>query len=114
YPYDPEAARKLVADAGAAGQKVSFATSPVFDQRIVQALAQMISDTGLVAEIELTDMATYLQTVQSDPESQPHMAFGRWSCACQDVDGVLHSLLHSSSSWSSLRNPEIDALLDKA
>ena len=114
YPYDPEAAKALIEEAGAAGKVVSFATSPVFDQRIVQAIAQMVSDTGLVAEIELTDMATYLQRVQSAPEDQPYMAFGRWSCACQDVDGVLHSLLHSSSSWSSLRNPEIDALLDTA
>lgn len=114
YPYDPEAARSLVEEAGAAGQVVSFATSPTFDQRIVQAIAQMISDTGLVAEIELTDMATYLQRVQSDPADQPYMAFGRWSCACQDVDGVLHSLLHSSSSWSALSDPGIDALLDEA
>ena len=114
YSYDPEAARALIEEAGAAGQVVSFATSPTFDQRIVQAIAQMVSDVGLVAEIELTDMATYLQRVQSAPEDQPYLAFGRWSCACQDVDGVLHSLLHSSSSWSSLRNPEIDALLDAA
>ncbi|MCR4265236.1 ABC transporter substrate-binding protein [Nitratireductor sp. ZSWI3] len=114
YPYDPDAARKLVEEAGATGKTISFATSPVFDQRIVQALAQMINDTGLVAEIELTDMATYLQRVQSEPENQPYAAFGRWSCACQDVDGVLHSLLHSSSSWSSLRDPAVDTLLDKA
>lgn len=114
YPYDPEAARALVEEAGATGQTVSFATSPTFDQRIVQAIAQMINDIGLNAEIELTDMATYLQRVQSEPASQPYLAFGRWSCACQDVDGVLHSLLHSSSSWSSLSDDRIDGLLDEA
>jgi peptide/nickel transport system substrate-binding protein len=114
YAYDPDAARALVEEAGATGQVVSFATSPTFDQRIVQALGQMISDTGLVAEIELTDMATYLQRVQSAPTDQPYLAFGRWSCACQDVDGVLHSLLHSTSSWSSLSDARIDGLLDEA
>ena len=114
YSYDPAAAKAAVEEAGAVGQVVSFATSPTFDQRIVQAIAQMISDTGLVAEIELTDMATYLQRVQSQPADQPTLAFGRWSCACQDVDGVLYPLLHSSSSWSSVRNPRIDALLDQA
>ena len=113
YPYDPEAAKRLVEEAGAAGQTISFATSPTFDQRIVQALAQMISDTGLVAEIELTDIAAYLQRVQSAPADQPYLAFGRWSCACQDVDGVLHSLLYSSSSWSSLSDERIDGLLDR-
>lgn len=114
YPYDPEAAKALIEEAGVAGQTISFATSPTFDQRIVQAIAQMVSDAGLVAEIELTDMATYLQRVQSEPAEQPYLAFGRWSCACQDVDGVLHSLLHSSSSWSSLTDERIDGLLDEA
>lgn len=114
YPYDPAAAKALVEEAGATGQTISFATSPTFDQRIVQAIAQMVSDTGLNAEIELTDMATYLQRVQSAPADQPYLAFGRWSCACQDVDGVLHSLLYSSSSWSSLSDPRIDGLLDEA
>jgi peptide/nickel transport system substrate-binding protein len=114
YPYDLEAARKLVEEAGAAGQRISFATSPVFDQRIVEALTQMINETGLVAEIELTDMAAYLQRVQSAPEAQPYLAFGRWSCACQDVDGVLFPLLHSSSSWSAISDPRIDGLLETA
>ena len=114
YAYDPDKARQLVDEAGAKGKKLSFATSPTFDQRIVQAIAQMINDTGLSAEIELTDMATYLKRVQSEPASQPAMSFGRWSCGCQDVDGVLYPLLHSSSSWSSLSDPAIDKLLDDA
>jgi peptide/nickel transport system substrate-binding protein len=112
--FDPEAARKIVEETGAGKTKLSFATSPVFDQRIVQALAQMLTDVGFNVEIQLTDMAAYLKRAQSDPAQQANLAFGRWSCACQDVDGVLFPLLHSSSSWSSLRNPEIDALLDKA
>ncbi|TKT75922.1 peptide ABC transporter [Aquamicrobium sp. LC103] len=113
-PYDPEEARRLIEEAGAAGKTLSFATSPTFDQRIVQAIAQMLSDVGLKVEIELTDMATYLQRVQSEPTNQPFISFGRWSCACQDADGVLYPLLHSSSSWSAAANPDIDALLDKA
>ncbi|MFD2237939.1 ABC transporter substrate-binding protein [Aureimonas populi] len=112
--YDPEEARRLVEEAGAAGQTLSFATSPTFDQRIVQAIAQMLNDTGLSVEIELTDMATYLQRVQSAPEDQPFVAFGRWSCACQDADGVLFPLLHSSSSWSSLSDAGIDTRLEEA
>lgn len=112
-PFDPEAAKKAVEEAGAGKTKLSFATSPVFDQRIVQALAQMLTDAGFDVEIQLTDMATYLKRAQSDPAQQANFAFGRWSCACQDVDGVLFPLLHSSSSWSSLRNAEIDSLLER-
>ncbi len=109
--FDPEGAKKIVEETGAGKTKLSFATSPVFDQRIVQALAQMLSDVGFNVEIQLTDMAAYLKRAQSEPAQQANFAFGRWSCACQDVDGVLFPLLHSSSSWSSLRDPKIDALL---
>ncbi|TNM63861.1 ABC transporter substrate-binding protein [Aliirhizobium smilacinae] len=112
--FDPEAAKKIVEETGAGKTKLSFATSPVFDQRIVQALAQMLSDVGFTVEIQLTDMAAYLKRAQSEPAQQANLAFGRWSCACQDVDGVLFPLLHSSSSWSSLRDPKIDALLVQA
>lgn len=114
YPFDAAAAKKLVADAGAAGKTVTFATAPAFDQRIVQAVVQMLNDTGLVVKIDMTDMATYLKRVQSEPATQPSIAFGRWSCACQDLDGVLFSLLHSSSSWASIANPQIDKLLEDA
>lgn len=113
-PYDPEQAKKLIAEAGASGTHLAFATSPTFDQRIVQAIAQMLTDVGLPVDLQLTDMATYLKHVQSDPDKQPMISFGRWSCACQDVDGVLFPLLHSSSSWSSLRNPDVDKLLETA
>ncbi len=114
YDYNLEDARKLIADAGAAGKQVGFATAPAFDQRIVQAVAQMLTDAGLKVDIEMTDMATYLKRAQSEPKSQPAISFGRWSCACQDVDGVLFPLLHSSSSWASGSTPEIDKLLDEA
>ncbi|RJE84959.1 ABC transporter substrate-binding protein [Paracoccus onubensis] len=114
-PYDPDAARALIAEVGEpATRPFSFATSPVFDQRIVQALQQMLGEVGLTVNIEMTDMATYLQKSQSPPEQAPDLGFGRWSCACQDADGVLYPLLHSSSSWSRVRDDDLDVLLESA
>lgn len=114
-PYDPDEARRLIAEMGEAAKRpFSFATAPVFDQRIVQALQQMLADVGLDVQIELTDMSTYLTKVRSAREQAPDMSFGRWSCACQDADGVLHPLLHSSSSWSAVRDPAFDTALDAA
>ncbi|MGP9789125.1 ABC transporter substrate-binding protein [Roseinatronobacter sp. NSM] len=113
--YDPDKARALIAEVGEpATRRLSFATSPVFDQRIVQALQQMLTEVGLNVEIELTDMATYLGRVQGEPAESPDMSFGRWSCACQDADGVVYPLLHSSSSWSRVSNAELDAVLEAA
>ena len=81
-PYDPEAARALIEEMGdAADRTLSFATAPVFDQRIVQALQQMLTDVGFDVEIEMTDMSTYLSKVRGEPAQGPDLSFGRWSCA---------------------------------
>ncbi|MGO4725678.1 MULTISPECIES: ABC transporter substrate-binding protein [unclassified Inquilinus] len=115
YAYDPEKAKALVTEAGpAAKAEVELATAPVFDQRIVQALQQQLADAGFDVKISMSDMATYLKRSQGNSEEGPNLSFGRWSCACQDADGVLFPLLHSSSGWSSFRNAEVDKLLVEA
>ncbi len=106
YPYDPEKAKALVAEAGdAAKQEIAFATAPVFDQRIVQALQQMLNDAGFNVSISMTDMATYLKGAQGPLDQRPTLSFGRWSCACQDADGIMYPLLQSESNWSRYQNP---------
>ncbi|MBO0344337.1 hypothetical protein J0X15_03800 [Roseibium sp. CAU 1637] len=113
-PFDLEKAREIVAAKGdAAKVPMKFATSPVYDQRIVQAIQQMLNEAGFNVEISMTDMATYLKAAQNpDQMARPQLSFGRWSCACQDVDGVQYPLLHSSSNWSRVNDPELDALLE--
>jgi peptide/nickel transport system substrate-binding protein len=113
--YDPEKARALVAEVGdAARTEFSILTNPVYDQRVVQAIQQMLNEIGLNVTIELTDMGNWMQRMQSGPATIPAAAFGRWSCGCQDADGILYPLLHSSSSWSYIKDDEIDAALDEA
>lgn len=110
-PYDPEKAKEMVKAAGPTATIV-FATAPVFDQRVVQAVQQMLIEVGFKVEISMTDMATYLKTAQQPgQENRPMLSYGGWSCACQDVDGVEFPLMHSSSNWSRINNPQLDALL---
>ena len=107
--------RSIIKDAGAAAKvEVELGTSPVFDQRIVQALQQMLVEAGLNVKINMSDMANYLKRAQSTPDIVPALSFGRWSCACLDADGVLFPLLHKSSSWSAYRNPKVDTMLEEA
>lgn len=114
-PYDPGKAKALIAEAGAkAKQPISLLTAPVYDQRVVQAIQQMLTEAGLTVKIEMTDMASWLKQMQSGPESIPQMAFSRWSCACQDADGVLFPILHSSSGWANAKDPKIESLLEDA
>ncbi|KRE06402.1 peptide ABC transporter [Bosea sp. Root670] len=113
--HDLAKAKALIAEAGpAAKAEIDLATAPVFDQRIVQAIQQMLVDAGFNVKIAMSDMATYLKRAQAGPEATSMLSFGRWSCACQDADGVLFPLLHKSSGWSAYRNPKMDALLEEA
>ena len=114
-PYDLKKAQALIKEAGAAAKvEIELATSPVFDQRVVQALQQMLVEAGLNVKINMSDMANYLKRAQSTPDIVPALSFGRWSCACLDADGVLFPLLHKSSAWSAYRNPKVDGLLEEA
>jgi peptide/nickel transport system substrate-binding protein len=110
FAFDPAKSRALLKEAGIApGTKVSFPTAPSFDQRVVQALVQMLADVGLDAQITSTDVGTYLRRRQGTPEEAGDVSFFRWSCGCQDADGVLFPLFHSSSQWAKYKNPVVDA-----
>ncbi|KZM50519.1 ABC transporter substrate-binding protein [Labrenzia sp. OB1] len=115
FTYDPEKAKEIIAGLGDdAKVEMALATSPVFDQRVVQAIQQMLTEVGLNASIEIVDMATWLKDQQTSNDQAPLLTFSRWSCACQDPDGIMYPLLHSSSAWSRFSDPKIDALLDAA
>jgi len=40
------------------------------------------------------------------------MTFSRWSCGCQDADGTLFPLYHSSSSWAKSKDAAMDKELE--
>ena len=114
WPFDPDAARKLIADAGAKGATLQFLTSPVYDRRLNEAVQQMLADVGLNVEITMLDQPTYLRRRQGNPDEAGSLSQGRWSCACQDVDGVIFPLFRTGSIWSKYANPEFDKLVDAA
>ncbi len=114
WDYDPAKSKALLAQAGLSSVTVSFPTSPVFDQRVVQAVQQMLGDVGITAKIETTDLPTYLVRRQGKPEDAGDISFFRWSCGCQDADGVLFPLFHSSSQWAKYKDPKVDQALETA
>jgi peptide/nickel transport system substrate-binding protein len=81
---------------------------------VVQAIQQMLNEVGLNVKIVTTDMGNWMQQMQSGADTIPSAAFGRWSCGCQDADGTLYPLLHSSSSWSTIKDDRLDKALDEA
>lgn len=112
FKYDPAKAKALLKEAGIApGTKITFPTAPSFDQRVVQAIHQMLADVGLDAQIQMVDIGTYLRLRQGQPAEAGDASFFRWSCGCQDADGVLFPLYHSSSQWSKANIPALDAAI---
>lgn len=112
--YDAAKAKEIITSTPGADTPIKLLTSPVYDQRVVQAIQQMLNDAGMKVEIEMTDMPNWLKQMQGGPGVIPAIAFSRWSCGCQDADGILYPLLHSSSGWSSIKDAEIDQALDLA
>lgn len=96
----------------APGTKVRLLTSPVFDQRVVQALQQMLTDVGLAAELSTVDLGTYLKLRQGRPNEAGDVSYFRWSCGCQDADGTLFPLFHSSSQWAKYHSLTVDRALE--
>lgn len=115
YPYDPEKAKALMKESGVGNAEVELLTAPaVFDQRVVEAIQQMLKQADINAKISGMDMATFLKRMQGSAEDKDPTSFGRWSCACQDADGILYSMLHSGSIWSNIKNQELDEALESA
>lgn len=114
WPFDPDAARKLVKAAGAEGATVQFISSPVYDRRLNEAVQQMLADVGLKVDIVMMDQPSFLRRRQGPAEDAGTLSQGRWSCACQDADGVIFPLFRTGSVWAKYSNPAFDALVDAA
>jgi len=114
YEYDPVKAKALIKEAGAEGATLSFLTSPAYDRRLVEALQQMIQEVGLKVDIVALDHPTFLRRRQGRPDEAGSLSIGRWSCACQDADGVIFPLFRSGGLWSKYSNPAFDAEVDAA
>ncbi|MSP48166.1 MAG: peptide ABC transporter [Alphaproteobacteria bacterium] len=114
YPFDPAKAKALIKEAGADGAQLTFITSPVYDQRVVQAIQQMLGEVGLKVNIATSDQPTFLKRRQGNPAEAGNLSTGNWSCACQDADGVIYPLFQSESIWSKYKDKDFDAAVEAA
>ena len=114
WPFDPDRARALIKEAGASGATLTFLTSPAYDRRITEAVQQMLGDVGLKVSIVQLDQAGFLKRREGPPDDAGSLSQGRWSCACQDADGVIFPLFRTGSQWSKYSNPTFDAEVDAA
>ncbi|GGE27042.1 ABC transporter substrate-binding protein [Pullulanibacillus camelliae] len=115
YSYNPSKAKALLKEAGYSnGVTVEFASSPAYDQRVIQAIQGDLSQVGIKVKIASTDQATFLKKVQDPSHNWGSIRMGNWSCSCLDADGTIYPLFHSNTIWSSYSNKNFDTIVEQA
>jgi peptide/nickel transport system substrate-binding protein len=114
YAYDPELASQKLADAGyPEGFEVTFNVSPGVQatqklDEVGQAIAQDLSQVGILANIEIVDPAVHFERYHAAEYSFFLLPWG----SAHESGRHIHTLLHSETRGYYYQNPEADELID--
>jgi peptide/nickel transport system substrate-binding protein len=121
--YDPEGAKKLLAEAGYPDGFAITIHGPsgryVNDEKIVQAVAQMLARVGIAAKVETAPMGPYSSRA-SKQEFSFHMV--GWGASTGEASSPLRSLLATFNrdkglgavNWGRYSNVKVDYLIEQA
>jgi len=118
YPYDVEAAKKLIEDAGVAGEEIVIATAPISNDFTVisQGAAAAAQSIGLKATIETVSPSAYT-ALFSDPTAREGIDLFYTSWYLSSPDPLeMYSVLRTGefSNYGNWSDPEFDALVNEA
>lgn len=116
YPYDPDRARELIAEAGAEGVTVELVGTSgrwIKDREIVEVIAQYWSEVGIEPNVRIFEWSEFLNRV-FDPESRPESLFLSSSSELLDADKPLSTFYHVRGIASSNTDPDLASLIDSA
>ena len=116
YPYDPNRALELLAEAGHAdGLSLNF-DSPsgryLMDREIAQAATGQFEDIGLDIDLNVLEWGVFVDKIMAR-QMQDMFLIG-WGNSTFDADATLYSWFRTGERFTFYDNPEIDALLDRA
>ena len=121
FPFDPNASRKLLADAGyPQGFEVDFACSAgryVNDEQICQAITAQWAKVGVTAKLRSLPFATYFPMIQRNEASIYLLG---WGVPTFDAFHTLQSLVRSVGAGSDgnfnlgrFSDPQLDAVIER-
>ena len=114
YPYDPERAKRLLAEAGFAQGLSLTLNSPngryLKDKEVNEAIAGQLGKIGVRTQVVTHEWGSY---VGKWPDGLVPMYMLGWA-GSWDADGILYPLLRSGQRFSRWSSPDFDSLIDKA
>lgn len=116
YPYNPEQAKKLLAEAGYA-QGFEFPIHYRFgffnnEKEVAEAVAGDLRKVGIDATARIYEIGTFISKVTSH-NAYPAYLSG-WSSPTFEAGLTLRQVLHTKGAFSNYSNPKLDALIDQA
>ena len=120
-PYDPEGAKRLLAEAGyPKGFNITLAgpnNRYINDEQILQTVAQLLTRIGIITRVEAAPMSAYLGRVRKEETSFSLLGWGSFA-----ADLALRSLVatptpdkgYGAWNWGRYSNTKVDALMEQA
>lgn len=110
FPYDPDRARELLADAGhEEGFDAEIEIVATSRTDVVEAIVAQLADIGVRLTIVSSELAAFNQAWPDD--QAPPIRYATWR-PLYDPHSYLSLLIHSGGFLSRFSNPDVDALID--
>ncbi len=113
YPYDPEQAMALLAEAGYDGETITFVGESgrwLKDGELIEVVAAMLTDVGMNVDVQILEWSNYLDEL-FNTEQQPDLIFVGHDNALFDADRTFSAYYACGGSISSYCNEAVTMLI---